>query len=64
MTNNTNTAPGGNSAQYHALAWGLGILLAPVTGGASLAAAACHSGVKVVMDAGYEAGQKDAQKDA
>ena len=25
--------------------WGFGLLLAPVTGGASLAAAACHSGV-------------------
>ena len=64
MTNNTNTAPGGTPVKYHAMAWGLGLLLAPVTGGASLGIAACHSGVKALIDVGYDQGQKDAQTDA
>ena len=38
--------------------WGFGLLLAPLTGGGSLAYAAAHSATKALLDVGYDAGEK------
>ena len=43
------------------VALGLGVLLAPVTGGASLAYTACHIGAAAAVDA-YEANKKEDDK--
>ena len=60
MTNQTNQNDMTNG-QVHLGMWAIGLLLAPVTGGASLGIAACHSGVKALMDVAHEEGVKEGQ---